>query len=275
MSMTNLKMYCISMSNSHLGKIKKLNYIPVGLGDGKFDKEWVRDNTLENISQKNSWYGENTFYYWLWKNNLKENFDKEWVGFCHYRRFWTQTQFENKDEKLIKTILQEVPKEWSDYDVVLREEFYVNSTKISKILKHGKKQLLKNPFVFLSKKTMTIKVHYDMYHGYGELDKAIELLDDNNREGFRKFVNSQGSFNANNIFICRSYKLYSEYCEVLFKWLKNCEKIFGFDNTREYSRIRVYAFLAERFLSYWFKKNSNYLVWPLKFHDITNDNINF
>ena len=65
------------------------------------------------------------------------------------------------------------------------------------------------------------------------------------------------------------------YCEVLFKWLKNCEKIFGFDNTREYSRIRVYAFLAERFLSYWFKKNSNYLVWPLKFHDITNDNINF
>ena len=40
-----------------------------------------------------------------------------------------------------------------------------------------KKQLLKNPFVFLSKKTMTIKVHYDMYHGYGELDKAIELAE--------------------------------------------------------------------------------------------------
>ena len=48
-----------------------------------------------------------------------------------------------------------------------------------------------------------------------------------------------------------------------------------FDKTREYSRIRVYAFLAERFLSYWFKKNSNYIVWPLKFHDISNDKINF
>ena len=24
---------------------------------------------------------------------------------------------------------------------------------------------------------MTVKVHYDMYHGYGEMDKAIELLD--------------------------------------------------------------------------------------------------
>ena len=65
-----------------------------------------------------------------WKNNLEEHFDKEWVGFCHYRRFWTQDSFENKDKKLIKTILQEAPKEWSEYDVVLREEVYVNSTKI-------------------------------------------------------------------------------------------------------------------------------------------------
>ena len=122
---------------------------------------------------------------------------------------------------------------------------------------------------------MTIKVHYDMYHGYGELDKAIELLDDQNREGFRNFVNTQGSFNANNIFICKSPKLYADYCDVLFKWLKNCEELFGFDKRREYSRIRVYAFLSERFLSYWFKKNSNYIVWPLKFHDISNDKINF
>ena len=273
--MSSLKMYCISMSNLHLNKIKSLNYIPVGLGNGEFDKEWLRDNTLNNISHKNSWYGENTFYYWLWKNDLNKHFDKDWVGFCHYRRFWKQTNSNHIDGDLKKTIVQDVPKEWKNYDVVLRDEFFVNSTKLSKILKHGKKQLLKNPFVFLSKKTMSVKVHYDMYHGYGELDNAIELLDDQNREGFRKFVNSQVSFNANNIFICKSPKLYADYCEVLFKWLKNCEQLFGFDSNREYSRIRVYAFLAERFLSYWFKKNSNYIKWSLKFHDITNDSTNF
>ena len=33
------------MKNSHLEKIKKLNYIPVGLGTDKFDKEWTTDNT--------------------------------------------------------------------------------------------------------------------------------------------------------------------------------------------------------------------------------------
>ena len=158
---------------------------------------------------------------------------------------------------------------------MLRDEVFVNGTKLSKILKHGRMQLIKNPFVFLSKKKMTVKVHYDMYHGYGEMDKAIELLDNENREDFRNWVNSAVSFNANNVFICKSPALYNDYCKSLFKWLENCESEFGFDPNRPYSRIRVYAFLAERYLSYWFKKNSNYILWPMKFHDITNDTKNF
>ena len=273
--MTSLNMYCFSLSNENLEKIKKINYIPVGLGRGNFDKEWLRDNTNDNISEKNSWYGENTFYYWLWKNDLKKKFDAEWTGFCHYRRFWAKDSSEKKYNNFKQSILQDPAPEWKGHDIILRDEVWVNGTKLSKILKHGKRQLLKNPFVFLSKSKMTVKVNYDMYHGYGELDKAIELLDNENREDFRNFVNSELSFNANNIFICRSPQLYSDYCESLFKWLKRCEGIFGFDPERKYNLIRVYAFLSERYLSYWFKKNSNYLRWPLNFHDITNDSINF
>ena len=273
--MKSLKMYCFSLANSNLDKIKKINYIPVGLGKGKFEKEWLRENTKDNISEKNSWYGENTFYYWLWKNELKKNFDADWVGFCHYRRFWLKDGKEKNYDNFKKSIVQEAPIEWKNHEVVLRDEVYVNSTKLSKILKYGKRQLIKNPFVFLSKKTMTVKVHYDMYHGYGEMDKAIELLDDENREDFRKWVNTAGSFNANNVFICKSHSLYNDYCKSLFNWLERCEEIFGFDPKRSYSRIRVYAFLAERYLSYWFKKNSNYILWPMKFHDITNDKVNF
>ena len=70
--MTRLKMFCFSLANENLAKIKKIDYIPVGLGKSNFDSEWLRDNTGDNISEKNSWYGENTFYYWLWKNNLKK-----------------------------------------------------------------------------------------------------------------------------------------------------------------------------------------------------------
>ncbi len=145
-------MYCFSLTNSNLEKIKKINYIPVGLGKEIFDKEWIRDNTGNHMTEKNSWYGENTFYYWLWKNDLKKKFDTDWVGFCHYRRFWLKDNKSEIYEDFKKSIVQETPPEWNNHEVVLRDEIFVNSTKLSKILKHGKMQLLKNPFVFLSKK---------------------------------------------------------------------------------------------------------------------------
>ena len=273
--MNSHKIFCMCLNSHHLENLKKLKYIPVGLGKQNYESEWIRDNTGDNISSKNSFYGEYTFYYWVWKNDLKKKFDTDWVGFCHYRRFWLKDNKSEIYEDFKKSIVQEAPPEWNNHEVVLRDEIFVNSTKLSKILKHGKMQLLKNPFVFLSKKKLSIKVHYDMYHGYGELDKAIELLDNENREDFRNWVNSSVSFSANNVFICKSPALYNDYCKSLFQWLEKCEQIFGFDPNRPYSRIRVYAFLAERYLSYWFKKNSNYIIWPMKFHDITNDKINF
>ena len=256
------------MENSHLEKIKILNYIPVGLGTDKFDKEWTTDNTGKNISFKNKFYGENTFHYWLWKNQLKDCFEKKWVGFCHYRRFWVKNLKVINFEDLKTNIINKIPDDWNSYEVILGNEYLVNKTKISKIIKHGKKQLLKNPFVFFSKKKMTIKVHFDMYHGFGNLDKAIELLDINDREDFRNYVNSAVSFNPFNMFFCKSYDLLNNYYSVLFKWLEKCESEFGFDETKDYGQIRIYAFLAERFLSYWFKKNSNFNLWPIKHFEI-------
>ena len=96
----------MSLHNSNLEKIKKINYLPVGLGKDNFEKEWIRDNTMNHISKKNSWYGENTFYYWLWKNHLKKSFDADWVGFCHYRRFWVKDPEEKEFKGLNKSIIQ-------------------------------------------------------------------------------------------------------------------------------------------------------------------------
>ena len=46
-------MYCLSLNNEDYNKIKSLNYIPVGVGDKNFELSWLRDNTGENISEKN------------------------------------------------------------------------------------------------------------------------------------------------------------------------------------------------------------------------------
>ena len=98
-----MKVFCIDINNSNYNKIKELNYIPVGLGQDNFDKNWLRDNTGVNISHKNPYYGEYTFHYWLWKNYLEKIENQEWLGFCAYRRFWSNEN--NKYEiKVIKNI---------------------------------------------------------------------------------------------------------------------------------------------------------------------------
>tara|TARA_B100000700_G_scaffold277917_1_gene325646 strand:- start:265 stop:432 length:168 start_codon:yes stop_codon:yes gene_type:complete len=50
--MKNLKMFCTSLEPNHYEFIKRLGYIPAGLGDKNFKGGWIRDNTGENISKK-------------------------------------------------------------------------------------------------------------------------------------------------------------------------------------------------------------------------------
>ena len=73
-----MKIFCIDINNSNLNKIKRLNYIPVGLGENNFNEEWLQDNSGDHISEKNPYYGEYTFHYWLWKNQFEKLKDGEW-----------------------------------------------------------------------------------------------------------------------------------------------------------------------------------------------------
>ena len=69
------------------------------------------------------------------------------------------------------------------------------------------------------------------------------------------------------MFITKSPKIIDSYFKDVFPWLKKCEKIFGYD-LKGYSKIRMYTFLAERYLSFWFKKYTKYLEWPVVYYDI-------
>jgi hypothetical protein len=48
--------------------------------------------------------------------------------------------------------------------------------------------------------------------------------------------------------------------------------MFGFD-LKGYGSTRIYGFLTERFLPFWFNKYSNVLEWPIIFHDLTKENL--
>ena len=277
--MKNLSMFCLCLYPKHLNNLKKINYIPVALGVNDFNNKWIKDNTGKNISIKNKYYGEYTFHYWFWKNMIDSISDKDWIGFCAYRRYWASKDLESKNlEKIINNhnfkehVLQNVKSEWSGHETILGKRTPFGKFKISKIIKNGGiKSIVKNFKSFITKKT-TIKFHFDVFHGNGKLDKAIDLLNKNERDDFRVFIHGD-SFNKENMFICRSKKIIKEYYKSVFPWLEKCESIFGF-KLNSWQEIRIYAFLAERYLSYWFNKYTKVKEWPIFFYDTNKNNLN-
>ncbi len=249
-------MFCLTLNPDHEKIIKSLSYIPVGLGKKIFSKECLSDKTGLNISQKNAYYGEYTFHFWIWKNYLN-NIQSNWIGFCQYRKFFVQ---ENQKEINLsfdifkQSLVREIENEYNKYDCILGTKFSVSNYKFSKIIKNHLWTFLKDPKLFFIKKKRNLKLHFDLFHGKGNLDSAIELLDHKHKIEFENYMNENTEFNPHNMFICKK-EILKDYYEVIFPWLEKCEKKFGFDDLEGYGKKRIYGFLAERFLSYWFNRN--------------------
>ncbi len=250
-------MFALCLYPKHYQDIKNFNYVPVGLGQNKFSDKWITDKSGENIANKNPYYGEYTFHYWLWKNMLDE-ITEEWIGFCGYRYFW-----QKNNVKLItpqkKDILLKIPDEWNNYEAIIPCVQSTNNIKFLKIIKNGGLTFLFNKETYF-KKTQSIKFHFQVFHGKNDLDNAIDLLNVNEREEFRNYVNNETSFHKWNMFICKSKDIIKAYYKSLFPWLLECEKLFGFE-LKGYGKRRIYGFLAERYLSFWFTKNTNFKSW--------------
>ena len=131
--------------------------------------------------------------------------------------------------------------------------------------------MMKNPALFFNKSKRNLKFHFDMMHGHGNLDKAINLLNSKERNDFKAYLEQSVSFNPHNMFICKSKKILKAYYESVFPWLESCEKEFGF-NLEGYGLKRIYGFLAERYMSYWFQKYTKHTTLPIIFKEISEFN---
>ena len=105
-----------------------------------------------------------------------------------------------------------------------------------------------------------------MHHGYGNLSKAIKKLDNKDRDEFEKFVVNKSSYNPHIMFIARKTVL-EKWFTTVFSWLERCEEEFGFVSLKGYDTERLYAYLAERYLSFWFTKYTSYREHPWAFID--------
>ena len=99
---------------------------------GNIDVETGGSYKHDEVERNGTGYGlfqftgshQRDYFDWLKDSNLKDNKDKEHMDFK-------------------QSIVHNVPEEWNNYEVVLRDEVFVNGTKLSKVLKHGRMQLLK------------------------------------------------------------------------------------------------------------------------------------
>ena len=252
--MKNLKIYCVT--NKKLDFVSKSNYFFGWVGEDPAPKDYLTCNTQDNIFIKEKFYSELTFHYWYWKNKLKNENDSDWIGFCQKRRFWIKNEAKEKNintnnaNDFLIDKAEELPK---NVESIICNPIKVNNVKKMKMIKRGMKSLIKDPSIFFDTSKQSLKFHFDMHHGYRNLEKAISVMNDKDRLGFLDYVENNVSYNPH-IMVISKKKILNKWFSSLFEWLFKCENVHGFDKLKGYDTQRLYAYLGERYLSFWFKK---------------------
>ena len=271
MKSKNLKIYCITTKKITYLENLKLKFVVGGSFFKKenFPKNWFLDHTKINISAKNHNFGSLTSIYWIWKNELNNYNDNTWIGISHYRRFWLKESHDEiiTLENLSKNLLNIIPDKNLNYDAFIASPQNLQGYKLMKLFKKTPKNIFKDPMILLDKKKHNINLHFDMFHLHGGLEKAASVMDKEQKNDFLNFINTENElFSPFSIFILKKKK-FNELCESTFNWIYNCENIFDINKLQGHGQIRLFDYLAERYFSYWIKRNTNYKISSFVFFD--------
>ena len=171
------------------------------------------DNTGDNISEKNCYYGELTGVYWVWKN-VKTS---DYVGICHYRRYFCTEEGRIFSEKDYLSIL-------NDYDIIISKKLKLNFS------------------------------YFDGYDGdYNIFDlittgEVIRQKYPEYYDNFERLVHGNGTYFAN--MMVAKKDVYDEYCEWLFSIFEEVETLIDPSGYDDYHK-RVFGFISEFLLMVW------------------------
>ena len=194
--MSNLEIFCIT--NKPVFFLENTKYNMVGVGRNEFPSNYIRCDKGDNIFFKEQKYSELTFHYWFWKNRLND-INEDWIGFCQKRRFWLDSTDVPLEKNILDVILKNTPSQWEDKEAVICQPIQLG-TKLSKLVKRGWRNILLKPRLLYDHKSVTIKEHFDMHHGFGVLDKAISFMADKDKYEFQEYVSTKTSFSPHIMF---------------------------------------------------------------------------
>ena len=206
-------------------------YVPLHVGaEGKtaedgspLDLGYVKDNTGDNISEKNAGYCELTGLYWEWKN-----LDADYIGLAHYRRHFSLHKTDDPFDGVLK------------YDELL--------------------PMLGSKRIFVPKRRKyyieTLYTHYKHTHYISQLDETRRIITEKYPEyipSFDKVVKQTWGYMFNMMIMDR--ELVNEYCAWLFDILFELEKRVNDGRVKmpelSFFQARFYGRVSEIIFNVW------------------------
>lgn len=191
-------------------------YMPIHVGKAvhpELDLGVQTDDTGNNISRWNPMYCELTAQYWAWKNLH----DIEYIGLCHYRRYFEKEFTEDNAESVL-----------DGNDVILSSKYYFRSN------------ILNWQFSALTPEDVTIFYLY--------LKRRFAA----NKEKFENYFLKKNWINPANMFVCNK-ALFDRFCEWQFDILDDLKSLIL---PSPYSREkRILGYFAEALLPFFFYLN--------------------
>lgn len=209
---------------NYIDEVKRTGRAVIQVGFGEQINGCLRDNTGDNIAEKNKSFCELTALYWIWKNC-----NDEIVGIEHYRRLFVNHIWSVIDRRIpFKARLltmKQVEKLLNKYDVIMPEKWRVPD--------------------------ISVLQHWNHNHHAEDMviiEEILQRLYPEYMDDYKQYINQPYTYGGN-MFIMRR-ELLNEYCEFLFTVLSEAEKKVVVSKTSTY-QARVFGFLSERLLSIW------------------------
>ena len=229
----NFSIYCTTIEYFRVMD-KFPNYIkPIGLGEANFPNYWLTEKKGINISQFNKYYAEFTGIYWVWKNVLGNLNADDFIGNCHYRVMWLNEYLKEKKKLTIDSL-------------------YNNFLKTNNKIFRNTDVIQVHPITYKNKNLLR---DFEEVHKCDALEASIQFLDLEISKKFSKHLNGNILY-PHNMFITKKF-FFEQYCQIIFPWLEKCLDYCQKKNLCKDYNLRLPAFLAERFTSFWFSEFKN------------------
>jgi hypothetical protein len=212
-------------------------FVPLHVGKKvtKINLDMLSDDTGDNISEKNDNFCELTGMYWVWKN-----IKTDYVGFCHYRRYFNFNLNDNFEEIFPPKNVDQI------FGINDIQEIF-NAKKLY--------ELIENFDVILSKKRKLIELNvedqYKRIHIADDWDVMLNVI-------LKKYPDYKSSIQevflgSNEIYPCNMFVMrFDIYCKYM-EWLFDI--LFEVERRITIRQKRVFGFMSERLLNLYVHKN--------------------